>query len=189
MTVTGQGLRPPLGRSPWPLTRVSAQLGPVIATHVHAIDPDLSFETGAGRVARHLLVVAAAGNPDVRDAARRWLAAAPFADDAFEYADARQPVADPAGVSIAFEDHPVVDLASAMVVTTIASGKIHLAMSHPAFASLPDDAQAQISFLFLDALLGEEAVERWIGEVTWTPTHSARAVPLLELPALIDRAM
>lgn len=168
--------------------QVGAHLAPVIAIHVESIDRDLAFETGAGRTARHVLVVAAAGNPDVRDAARRWLAAAPPADEAFEYADARQPVADPGGVSIALDDHLVVDLASAEVVTHIADGKIHVAMSHPMFASLPDDAQGQISFLLLDALLGEEDVERWIGEVTWTPTRDARSVPLLGLPAIIAQA-
>ena len=47
------------------------------------------------RVARHVLVVTAAGDPDLRELAQRWLAAAPAPDDAFEYAAFRQPVAEP----------------------------------------------------------------------------------------------
>lgn len=62
-----------------------------------------------------------------------------------------------------------------------------LELSHPQFASLPDDAQAQITFLFLDALLGEEVVERWVGEVAWAPAHGAAGSPLLDLPALVER--
>ncbi|GEA87635.1 hypothetical protein [Cellulomonas cellasea] len=162
------------------------RLGPVLAEHVHAVDPDLSFETGSGRAARHVLTVTAAGNPDLRDVARRWLDAAPAADDAFEYADFRRPVADPSGIAIGLDEHRTVDLASATVVAVVEGGKVHVQVSHPEFAALPDDAQGQITFLLLDALLGEEAVERWVGEVAWAPAHGVPPVPLLELPALVD---
>ncbi|MFS0701587.1 hypothetical protein AB6N24_16570 [Cellulomonas sp. 179-A 4D5 NHS] len=161
------------------------RLGPVLAERINAVDPELSFETGAGRTARHVLVVTAAGNPDLRDVARRWLDAAPAADDAFEYADLRRPVADPSGVAIGLDEHRTVDLASATVVTVVEGGKVHVQVSHPEFASLPDDAQGQITFLLLDALLGEEAVERWVGEVAWASGHGVVPTPLLDLPEVV----
>jgi len=74
------------------------------------------------------------------------------------------------------------------VATVVDGGKVHVQLSHPDFASLPDDAQAQITFLFLDALLGEEVVECWVGEVAWAPAHESAAGPLLDLPVVIERA-
>lgn len=164
------------------------RLGLTLAQRVSAIDADLAFETGAGRSARHVLVVTAAGDPEVRDVARRWLAGAPPADDSFEYADTRQPVPDPAALAVALDEHRAVDLASARVVTAVGDGKVHVELSHPEFASLPDEARGQITFLFLDALLGEAVVEDWVGHVAWASAHPADARPALELPALIDRA-
>lgn len=161
------------------------RLGAVLAERIHAVDPELSFETGSGRTARHVLVVTAAGNPGLRDVARRWLDAAPAADDAFEYAGFRRAVADPSGVAIGLDEHRTVDLASATVVTVVDDGKVHVQVSHPEFASLPDDAQAQITFLLLDALLGEEDVERWVGEVAWTSGHGVPPAPLLDLPEVV----
>jgi hypothetical protein len=161
------------------------RFAPVLAEHVQAIDPGLSFETGTGGAARHVLTVTAAGDPDLRDAAQRWLDAAPAADETFEYSSFRCPEADPSGVSIRLDEHRTVDLASATVVTLVEGGKVHVQVSHPEFASLPDDAQAQITFLLLDALLGEEAVERWVGEVAWTPGHGVPPTPLLDLPGVV----
>lgn len=162
------------------------ELADHLSRRVHAIDPRLSFETGAGRSARHCLVVTAAGDPDRREITQRWLAAAPPADDAFEYAASRQPVADASGVSIDLEGRGSVDLRSATVEAVLEPGSVNVRLTHPAFASLPDDAQGQITFLFLDALLGEEDVEFWIGEVSWGSVPGAGARPLLDLPALVD---
>lgn len=43
--------------------------------------------------------------------------------------------------------------------------KVHVGVHHPRFATLPKQARGQVSFLVLDWLLGEDDVERWIGEV------------------------
>lgn len=163
------------------------ELAKHLSERVHGIDAGLSFETGAGRSARHCLVVTAAGNPDLRGVTGRWLAAAPPADEAFEYADSRQPVADPSGVSIDLEGRGRVDLRSASVEAVLEPGSVNVHVTHPGFASLPDDAQGQITFLFLDALLGEEAVELWICDVSWGSVPGAGARPFLDLPALVEQ--
>ena len=167
------------------------RLGADIARRVDAIDPGLAFETGAGSSARHMCVVTAAGDPDLRDVARRWLSAAPVPDDAFEYADVRQPVREPAGVRIVFGGAEV-DLASAVVLAepsdpdSPATTRVDVSVWHPAFPDLPDDARGQITFLFLDALLGEEVVETAVGAVSWEPVLVPPGVPLTDLPAVID---
>lgn len=155
-----------------------------LAPRVDAIHADLAFETGAGTGARHLLVVTAAGDPELRDVADRWLAAAPPADAAFEYDAWRRPVADPAGLSI--------DLGSGaltldeMVAAVQREGaRTHVEAYHPRFAELPDEARGQITFLLLDAVLGERVVEERVGAVAWTDRRPADAVPFTALPALV----
>ncbi|MCV2392938.1 hypothetical protein OEB99_01330 [Actinotalea sp. M2MS4P-6] len=147
---------------------------------------DLAFETGQGRVARHMLVVTAAGDPDLRDVAARWLAAAPAPDDAFEYATGRQPVPDAEHLVIELGEWPVA-LGEAAVALTEEAGKVHVVVSHPRFSQMPDDARGQVAFLVLDALLGEEAVEDYIGGVSWSPVRAPDAVALTDLVAVVDR--
>ena len=88
---------------------------------------------------------------------------------------------DPSGVAIALDANRSVDLASATVVPTVAGATVHVQVSHPAFAELPDDARGQITFLFLDALLGEDVVEESIGEVSWALAHETSSAPLMDL--------
>lgn len=166
--------------------RASTDLARDIGRHVDAIG-GLAFETGAGRKARHVLVVTAAGNPDLRDRAARWLAAAPPPDDAFEYADTRQPVRNPAGLAIGLEGGRSIDVASTAVAIEEAPGKVHVSLWHEGFADLPDAARGQITFLLLDALLGEAAVEKYIGGVSWAPPGSLPTIPLIDLPEVVAR--
>lgn len=154
-----------------------------IARRVEAIG-SLAFETGAGTVARHVLVVTAAGDPALRPLADRWLAAAPPAGEAFEYSAWRRPVAEPEHLAIGYDGHEVA-LGGASVRTAVDGAKVHVEVSHPQFAGMPREAQGQVTFLFLDALLGEQVVEETIGEVSWTAEAGADAVPLVQLPALV----
>lgn len=156
-----------------------------VGARVQAIAP-LAFETGPGRVARHTLVVTPAGDPGLRDVAERWLAAAPAADDAFEFATWRQPVADAAALVIEYGTTPVA-LGEAAVVIVEDGAQVHVTVSHPRFAQMPEDDRAQVTFLFLDALLGERAVEEHVGEITWTPDRAPHAVALTDLAAVVER--
>jgi hypothetical protein len=47
--------------------------------------------------------------------------------------------------------------------------RIHATIHHPSLAAIPQDKRGTPVFLLLDALLGEDDVERWIGEVNWQP--------------------
>ncbi|MCB2178111.1 MAG: hypothetical protein KQH57_20070, partial [Actinomycetales bacterium] len=156
-----------------------------VGARVQAIAP-LAFETGPGRAARHTLVVTPAGDPDLRDVAERWLAAAPEVDDAFEFATWRQPVADAEALVLEYGTTPVA-LGEAAAVIVEDGVKVHVTVSHPRFAQMPEDDRGQVTFLFLDALLGEQAVEEHVGEIAWTPDRAPHAVALAELAAAVER--
>lgn len=167
--------------------RLSA-LGEALGARVSAIG-DLAVATGPGRTARHVLVVTAGGNPDLRDAAAAWLAAAPPADEDFEYADHRQPHPEPESLRLRFEGGEL-DLASTSVVTVVEPPLVHVQVCHPLFAELGDDDRAQVAFLFLDAVLGERVVEERLGQVATAASHDEGTSPvsILELPAVLASA-
>lgn len=157
-----------------------------VVPRLSAIHRGLAFETGAGVAARHVLVVTAAGDPTLRDVADRWLAAAPAPDAAFEYDAWRRPVADPDGVAVDLGGGRLA-LADVRAVLAPRDGLVDVLAWHPAFADLPDEARGQITFLLLDALLGERAVEMHVGAVAWTASEPADARPLLDLRDLLGR--
>lgn len=149
-----------------------------------AIHRELDFETGTGITARHVLVVTAAGDPELRALADHWLAAAPPVDDAFEYDTWRRPVAEPDGVAIDLGEGRLA-LSDVRAVLTPRGDLVDVETWHPAFVDLPDQARGQITFLLLDALLGERLVEQRVGTVAWTTAEPTYARPLLELRELL----
>ena len=169
------------GGRPDDLTALAQEVG----TRVQAIAP-LAFETGPGRGARHMLVVSPAGDPDLREVAERWLAAAPDVDAAFEYATWRQPVPDAEQLVVEYGEWPVA-LGEASVVVAEGDSRAHVEVAHPRFAQMPDEDRGQVTFLFLDALLGERAVEELIGTVAWTPTCGPAAIPFTRLAEVVER--
>lgn len=149
-----------------------------MSARVHAIDPGLSWEFGAGRSSRHQLTVTAEGNPELRRTARQWLREAPPSDQTWSFHDLRQA----SGLNATLQLSDTTLALSEITVTAIPVGSgLNVTVHHPAFADLSEGMQAQISALALDAALGEEAVELWIGTIEHTPTATAQAIPLGEL--------
>lgn len=162
--------------------------GEEIGARVQAIG-DLAVATGPGRTARHLLVLTAGGAPELRGLAAEWLAAAPPADAEFEYADHRQPHPEPQSLALRF-DGGEIGLAETTVVAIEDGGKVHVQLVNPAFAELGDEDRSQVTFLFLDAVLGERVVEERIGQIAAAAAHEdgALAVSILELPGIVAAA-
>lgn len=108
--------------------------------------------------------------------AGRWLAAAPPPDETWEYHAARQ--ADPASFEAVLEIAEVrLELAGIRFAFTVDEERCQVDVTcvHPEIAVLPEGGRAQVTFLTLDWLLGEEAVELWVGAVDFAATHpSAR---------------
>jgi Family of unknown function (DUF695) len=138
---------------------------------VHAVHPELSWELAAGDVSEHVLVVTSGGHPDLRAVARRWLLAAPPADETWSYTDHRPPAEDPESMRLATGQGSDIDFAEMQVTARLSGIRFDTVVHHPAFALLPPEARVQAAFLALDAALGENDVELWIGHVE-TAEHS-----------------
>ncbi|WP_203905916.1 DUF695 domain-containing protein [Rhizocola hellebori] len=140
-----------------------------ISPRVAAIHRDLSWELTKGTAASHGLVVTAAGDPKLRAAAYRWLAAAPPADGTWEYHAARP--ASPAVFSSKLGiGGAMLDMEQMVYAVTVEKDRrcVNVVCHHPEFVNLPDEVQGQVSFLSLDWLLGEEQVEIWLGTIEWS---------------------
>jgi hypothetical protein len=138
-----------------------------IGRRVSAIHPKLAWEMAPGRVARHMFVVSPEGNPEVRPVALAWAAAAPPPDATWEYHPSRQ-AGEPGVIGVG----PArVDLAGVRATTGWDEDAelLSVRLWHPAFDGLPDPVRHQVAFLFLDNLLGEDDVERWIGAIETDP--------------------
>jgi hypothetical protein len=145
-----------------------------LGRRVEAIRSDLQWELAPGITSAHALVVTSGGHAALRATAARWLAAAPPADDTWSYRCVR--AADPSTFESTIEiDGHKLELTHIRYGITVDKQRrqIDVVCYHPAFASLPDNLQGQITFLTLDWAVGENDVEIWIGEIGWTATPPA----------------
>ena len=152
---------------------------------VSTIDPRLAWQLAPGRTATHAFCISPEGNAELRQIALRWLAAAPPVDTAWEY-HASKPAA-PQLMSLEIGNHRF-DLAATRVLDAWdpVRRRIDVKVWHPAFAGAPDAVRMQAGFLFLDNLLGEDDVERWIGEVEFDEAAADGRTPA-DLTAEIAR--
>ena len=163
----------------------SEQLAPELSQHVDAIDPGLGWELTPGSRSRHALVVTADGVPELRYLAQRWLLAAPPPDEIWEYVDARQPAWQPGAVLNL--DGTDVNLDEILVAGDSGDRlRLDVEVYHPRMRELPQQARAQIAFLALDWLLGEDAVEQWIGAVEPVVEPPPGAEPATSLPEKVQ---
>lgn len=159
-----------------------ARFADVMTSQVHAIDPGLAWEFGAGTSSRHQLTVTAEGDPSLRRIARRWLRAAPPGDATWSFYDMRQPSALDSVLQIGDAELRFGDV---RVVATRHGSALDVVMYHPLFAQLPEQVQRQITYLSLDSALGEEAVELWVGSIDQTLSEPTDSRALADLPAML----
>ncbi|MFC5178401.1 hypothetical protein [Nocardioides taihuensis] len=148
--------------SPHGESRATHELSRLVA----AIHPGLTWHFGPGVVAEHRLTVSAGGVAEVRPSAERWFRAAPPADATWEFRPSQEATPDALAHTLEIAGHRL-ELAATVfsVVPDVEQLRVHVGVHHPAFGELPDDVPAQVSFLLLDQLLGEDDVERWLGHV------------------------
>ena len=146
-----------------------------ISAQVNRIDPRLAWELAPGSVAKHALVVTPEGNAEIRPSAVAWLTAAPPADDVWEYHGSRQP----GPLNTLVIDGTTVALADVRTIAAWNEARevVNVNLWHPTFPGLPLRTRQQIAFLFLDNLLGEDDVERWIGSVDLLEAESGGRTP------------
>lgn len=147
-----------------------------IAGHVRRLDPHLAWELAPGTVAQHALVVTPEGNPEIRPKALAWLAAAPPSDPVWEYHAARQ--AGPLRMLTIGRTSVHLEEVRAIAGWDATRERLDVRLWHPAFPAVPESVRRQIAFLFLDNLLGEEDVERWIGSIDLLEAETVGRTPL-----------
>src|SRR4051812_14083046 len=155
-----------------------------LTKQVKSIQAGLSWELAPGTSSTHVLVVSADGDPALRGVARRWRRAAPAADGLWEYSDARLPAADPGAITLTLGEIRV-DVASAQAWARVSGTDLDVAVYHPAFAELDEAERRLATLLLLDTVLGEAAVETWLGTVETATEEPLDPVPLLGLRAVI----
>lgn len=183
------------------LLDVQAEVGGRIA----AIDERLvwGFEAGAP-YSRHLLTVSAAGDPELRPIARRWLDAAPDDGAVWSFTDLRQ--ADPTMKLSLGELAPAlvqqgalssdtpaeVDPADARVAISSGHGAVDVRLFHPLFSAIAqlEDGErlvAQLGFTLLQLALGEENFGLWLRGFAFSAVEPDDAITLSELSRVIDQ--
>ena len=163
---------------------VRGLLGPA----VEALRPGLDWELAPGREgARHLLVLSAGGSAQLRPVAARWLVAAPAADEAVGYAASRPRDARMTERALDVDgfDLPLVEMVAGTRVDR-QRGRVDVVVHHPLFPLLDADGRLRAAFLALDAALGEDDVERWLGAVEVAADAPLDAIPVSTLPDVVD---
>ncbi len=65
--------------------------------------------------------------------------------------------------------------------------RLDLTLWHPNFVKLEEQAMFQLTFLWLDEVLGEHGTASWIGALEFSNQSFKEAVPITELPQLLEK--
>lgn len=156
-----------------------------IGQAVQTIHPAMAWELAPGRSAQHAFCISPEGNAELRQGALRWLASAPPPDETWEYHASRQ--ASPS-LSALEVGGTLFELSAMRAIASWDESRrrVDVRLWHPQFAAAPQPVRLQASFLFLDNLIGEDAVERWIGQIDLLENPTDGRTPD-ELRAEIER--
>lgn len=154
---------------------------PLIAEALAEVHPDLEFSLERGNEAVYALVVSARADPRLRPHTDAWRAAAPESGAMWEYHDAVPPVPDPTQVTLNLRGQSYA-LSEMSVAPRLDEGRglVDVEIFHPGFGGLDESAKAALTFMPLDAALGERLAADRIGRVDAVADPPAGAVGLLE---------
>ncbi|MCP3798114.1 hypothetical protein NLX83_02480 [Allokutzneria sp. A3M-2-11 16] len=166
--------------------REPRKVEPLLCDTVAALHPDLHFTIERGHESVYALVVSAQGDPALRPYTDAWLAAAPEPSALWEYHDAVPAVPDPTQVTVNLGAHRLA-LGQVRVSARVdeAAGVVDVEVYHPRLAELDDAAKAAMTFLPLDATLGERLAADRLGRVETAETEPDDSIGLLEFRALV----
>ncbi|HEY6012560.1 MAG TPA: DUF695 domain-containing protein [Candidatus Limnocylindrales bacterium] len=156
-----------------------------IGRAVDAIRPGMAWELAPGHVARHAFCVSPEGNAELRQAALRWLAAAPPADETWEFHASKQPARQVGPIRIGNSEFDLGEMRS-IATWDATHRRVDVRLWHPRFPDAAPAVRLQVGFVFLDKLLGEDDVERWIGGIELLDGGPAGLTPA-ELKAEVER--
>ncbi|WP_425427089.1 hypothetical protein [Actinophytocola xinjiangensis] len=150
------------------------------------LHPDLHFSLERGQRAIYALVVTGQEDPRLREYTDAWRAAAPPEDALWEYHDAVPPVPDPTLVTVNLGQHRI-RLADVRVVAQVdrAEGVVDVAVHHPVMAELAEAARSAMTYLPLDAALGERLAGERLRRVETASGEPQDTIGLIELRDLV----
>ena len=161
--------------------RVENQLCDLVA----ALHPELHFSLERGQRAIYALVVSGQEDPRLRPYTDAWRAAAPPEDAIWEYHDSVPPVPDPTQVTVNLGAHRI-PLAEVRVVAQVDGDVVDVAVYHPRLADLDQAARDAMTYLPLDAALGERLAAERLRRVETAATEPADTIGLMELRTLVQ---
>lgn len=157
-----------------------------LAAAVLQMHPDLHFSVERGERAIYALVVSGQEDPALRPYTDAWKAAAPPDDMVWEFHDSVPPVPDPHEVTVNVGRHRIA-LAEVRVAAQVdeVAGVVDVAVHHPMMAELGDPALQAMTFLPLDATLGERLAGARLRRVETAVREPDGAITLQELRDLV----
>jgi hypothetical protein len=151
---------------------------------VAGLHPDLHFSLERGQRAIYALVVTGQEDPRLRAYTDAWREAAPHEDAIWEYHDSVPPVPDPTLVTVNLGAHRI-RLADVRVVAQVDGDVVDVAVYHPVMADLDEAARAAMTYLPLDAALGERLAGERLRRVETAAAEPVETIDLLELRDLV----
>jgi hypothetical protein len=151
---------------------------------VDRIDSALAWEIGPPRESgRHTLTLTGEGNPELRRLADEMITVAPAMKD-WEFHNARLARTPPERILLASQGSELATASwSFAPVERAETGRLDLTVYGDNLSDLPREKALQAVSLFVDAALGEDAVEEWIGRIEIAAsTSEQKTYPLTELP-------
>lgn len=157
---------------------------PLLCELVAGLHPDLHFALERGDRAIYALVVSGQEDPVLRPLTDAWKAAAPPDDAVWEFHDSVPPVPDPTLVTGNIGAHRVA-LADVRVHARVEGDVVDVAVHHPLLAELTPEMRQAMTFLPLDATLGERLAAERLGRVETAEREPLDSVGLLELREIV----
>jgi hypothetical protein len=162
--------------------RVENQLCELVAS----MHPELHFSLDRGQRAVYALVVTGQEDPRLRPYTDAWRAAAPGENAIWEFHDSVPPVPDPTLVTVNLGTRRI-SLADFRVVAQVDGDVVDVAVYHPEMAALDQASRDAMTYLPLDAALGERLAAERLRRVETASTEPEDTIGLMELRTLVQR--
>lgn len=160
--------------------RVENQLCDLVAE----LHPELHFSLDRGQRAIYALVLSGQEDPRLRPYTDAWRKAAPPDDAIWEFHDSVPPVPDPTEVTVNLGKHRI-PLKDVRVVAQVDGDVVDVAVYHPEMAALEPAARDAMTYLPLDAALGERLAAERLRRVETATTEPEDTIGLLELRTIV----
>lgn len=149
-------------------------LNSLVSPALDAVEPRLAWEIGPGKGTCYSFTISAEGNPELRGIVDATVERAPKVAT-WEFNRFKQPRPAPRAINLPERRLRVPTEKWQFIADEDRGlGRIHVTVVDDQLAQMDKEAALRAISLFLDALLGEQAVEEWLGEIRVSPRADAR---------------